>query len=78
MCEPTPARQALHQRIEALEIKASYADDLLDELNLTIYRQQQQIDRLTQLLLALQSQLPEQGGGAATQRNPRDELPPHY
>ena len=38
--------EALQQRIEALEIKAAYADDLLEELNLTIYKQQQQIDRL--------------------------------
>ena len=69
--------EALQQRIEALEIKAAYADDLLEELNLTIYKQQQQIDRLITLLRDLQQRMSEQGGGASV-RNLRDELPPHY
>ena len=38
--------QALHDRVMELEIKASYSEDLLEQLNLTIYRQQQQIDAL--------------------------------
>ena len=66
---------ALQARIEALEIKASYADDLLEELNLTIYKQQQQIDRLLHLVKDLQQRMPE-GGGVAS--GARDELPPHY
>ncbi len=65
---------ALERRIEDLEIKASFTDDLLDQLNLTIYRQQEQIDRLIQQLTQLRQQMPE-GGGA---RHPGDELPPHY
>ena len=36
----------LEQRLNDLEIKASYTEDLLDQLNLAVYRQQQQIDRL--------------------------------
>lgn len=35
------------QRLESLEIKASFTEDLLDQLNMTIYQQQQLIDRLT-------------------------------
>ena len=66
--------QALERRIENLEIKASFADDLLDQLNLTIFRQQEQIDRLVQQLTQLRQQMPE-GGGT---RSVRDELPPHY
>ena len=68
---------ALQARIEALEIKASYADDLLEELNTTIYKQQQQIDRLVQMVKDLHQRMPEQGGGASA-GNLRDELPPHY
>ena len=34
--------EALEARIMDLEVKASYADDLLEQLNMTIYRQQQQ------------------------------------
>ena len=64
------------QRLNELEIKASYSEDLLDQLNLTIYRQQQQIDRLVQELSILRQQMPEPSDGAP--RNLRDELPPHY
>ena len=67
---------ALEQGVNDLEIKASYTEDLLDQLNLTVYRQQQQIDDLARELLRLRQQVPE-GGGAAP-RNLRDELPPHY
>lgn len=65
----------LAQRIEALEIKASFTEDLLDQLNLTIY-QQQLIDRLAQEVIQLRRQMPEVGQGGP--RNLRDELPPHY
>ena len=66
----------IDQRLTALEIKASYSEDLLDQLNMTIYRQQQQIDRLLQELTYLRQQMPESGDSAP--RNLRDELPPHY
>ncbi len=67
----------LQARLEALEIKSAYAEDLLEELNLTIYKQQQHIDRLTTMLQDLHQRMPEQGGGAQM-GNLRDELPPHY
>lgn len=65
------------ERLEALEIKAAFTEDLLDQLNLTIYRQQQQIDELLRTVHELRQQQPEGGGGAAV-RSLRDELPPHY
>lgn len=65
------------KRLEALELKACEAEDLLEELNLTVYRQQQQIDTLLRQLDALRGQLAESGGSGAA-RNLRDELPPHY
>ena len=40
------AQHDTDQRLTELEIKASYSDDLLEQLNLIIYRQQQQIDAL--------------------------------
>ncbi|WP_395317054.1 SlyX family protein [Variovorax sp. UC74_104] len=44
---------------------------------MTIYRQQQQIDRLILQVTQLKEQMQSTGlDGAA--RNPRDELPPHY
>ncbi|MFW5330489.1 SlyX family protein [Hydrogenophaga sp. ZJX-1] len=75
---PPSAPTALHleDRLTELEIKASYADDLLDTLNTVVARQQEQID----LLLREVSQLRRQGAdsGSPGFRNPRDELPPHY
>ena len=67
--------EALEARVMDLEVKASYADDLLEQLNLTIYRQQQQIDWLLRAVTELRQQRPEGGTGA---RSLRDELPPHY
>lgn len=63
------------QRLADLEIKLSFHEDLLDQLNLTIYRQQQQLDWLQQEVrrLAQQSE-----GGPTAPRSLRDELPPHY
>ena len=67
---------AVLERLESLEIKASFTEDLLDQLNLTIYRQQELIDRLTHEVIQLRQQAPEGGSNGA--RNLRDELPPHY
>ena len=63
-------------RLTELEIKASNTEDLLDQLNMALYRQQQQIDRLVQEIAHLRQQMPEPG--SAGPRNLRDELPPHY
>lgn len=65
--------ETLEARVMDLEVKASYTDDLLEQLNMTIYRQQQQIDALINEVRQLRQQVPEGGPG-----NLRDELPPHY
>ena len=67
---------SVFQRLESLEIKASFTEDLLDQLNMTIYQQQELIDRLTREVLQLRQQVPERTAPAS--RNLRDELPPHY
>ncbi|OYU75224.1 MAG: SlyX protein [Burkholderiales bacterium PBB5] len=67
-------------RLTDLEIKASFTEDLVDQLNAGIVRQQQQIDVLAAQLAQLRQQVQQQpldGGGAAF-RSLRDELPPHY
>lgn len=66
----------LNRRLMELEIKASYAEDLLEQLNQTIYRQQQQIDLLLREVGGLRQQLPE--GTTPALRSLRDDLPPHY
>ncbi|KAG1386240.1 hypothetical protein G6F58_013863 [Rhizopus delemar] len=67
--------QDIERRLLELEGKSSFADDLLEQLNQIIVRQQQQIDRLLREVADLRQQAPE---GAAPFRRLRDELPPHY
>ena len=67
----------LEDRLIDLEVKASYADDLLEQLSDQIDRQQQQIDLLLHELRLLRERMPEAGSTGAP-RNLRDELPPHY
>ena len=67
--------EAIEQRLTDLEIKASYSEDLLDDLNQIVARQQQQIELLLQSLAALRQQAPE---SQPPFRSLRDELPPHY
>ena len=55
---------------------ASFADDMLEQLNQVILRQQQRIDSLERQMLELRQRVPEDGGAAF--RGLRDELPPHY
>jgi SlyX protein len=77
MTQPQNLTHDTDQRLTDLEIKASYADDLLDTLNALVARQQEQID----LLLREVSRLRQRGGdegASAAPRDPRDELPPHY
>jgi len=73
---PAPAAQ-VDQRLTELEIKAAFAEDLVDELNRTIVRQQQQIDMLVRELLQLRDQA-ESAQAQPAFRSLRDELPPHY
>ncbi|AUT49701.1 SlyX family protein [Achromobacter sp. Marseille-Q0513] len=67
--------QDIERRLTELEIKASFADDMLEQLNQIIVRQQQQMERLARELADLRQQ--QQPEGAAF-RSLRDELPPHY
>ena len=66
----------MESRITELEIKASYAEDAIDTLNQTVFRQQQQIDRLILEIKTLREQI--RNDQPAEQRSLRDEIPPHY
>ena len=67
----------LDQRLTDLEIKASFTEELLDQLNEVVVRQQRQIDALLREVADLRQQAPE-NPGASPFRSLRDELPPHY
>ncbi len=61
-------------RITNLEIKLSFTEDLIEKLNETVYKQQQQIEFLYRELRAIKEQASSGGGGGSL----KDEIPPHY
>ncbi len=71
----SPLDTQVDHRLTELEIKAAFTEDLLEELNRTIVRQQQQIDMLVRELLQLREQA---DASQPAFRSLRDELPPHY
>ncbi|OGA95193.1 MAG: SlyX protein [Burkholderiales bacterium RIFCSPHIGHO2_12_FULL_61_11] len=66
----------IEQRLTDLEIKASFTEDMVEQLNQVIVRQQQQLDLLIREIGQLCQQRPEQEVGVSGRL--RDELPPHY
>lgn len=66
----------MESRLSEIEVKLSFNEDLLEELNRTVARQQQQIagleQQLRELRLQLQRSLPADPG------DPGHEIPPHY
>jgi SlyX protein len=66
----------MESRLEEIEAKLSLAEDLLEELNKTVYHQQSQIDQLKNELTALRDQVRADMPGEPP--GSRDEVPPHY
>ena len=66
----------IESRVTELEIKSAFSEDLVEELNRTVYRQQQQIEQLQLELAALRRQV--QTLQPASPGSPGDERPPHY
>ena len=67
----------MEHRLTELEIRIALQDELLDALNLTVTRQQQQIDLLQEQLRHLY-RLQQAGNAPDAQHSLRDEIPPHY
>ena len=65
------------QRLTDLEIKASFTEDTLEQLNQVVVRQQQEIEWLLREVKQLRQQTPE-GGSAGAISRASEELPPHY
>ncbi len=65
------------ERLDDIDTKISFQEDQIEELNKTVYQQQQQIERLEAVCKALAGQLrslSEAGNAGA----PVHERPPHY
>jgi len=67
---------AIEQRLTQLEIKATYTEDLVEQLEQIIVQQQQQISLLLREVAELR--LPTTDGGLGAARSLRDDLPPHF
>lgn len=63
-------------RITNLEIKISFMEDLIEQLNQTVYKQQQQIEFLYREIKSIKEQAGS--GELSSTRNLKDEIPPHY
>ena len=66
-----------------LEIRFSLMEDLVEELNRTVFRQQEELGLLQAQLRHLYRQMQagaeaEEAAGAAVPHSLRDEIPPHY
>lgn len=68
----------MEDRIVTLESKLCLTEDLLDELNRTVWRQQEQIDQLQAQIRLLYRQMQAPAESGAEKRDLRDEIPPHY
>jgi SlyX protein len=64
------------QRLTDLEIKATYSEDLLEQLDQIITRQQQQIALLLREVTELRQ--PAADTASTPGRSLRDDLPPHF
>jgi SlyX protein len=61
-------------RMTNLEIQLSFTEDLIEKLNETVYKQQQQIEFLYRELKAIKEQASSGSGAVGL----KDEIPPHY
>ena len=66
----------IEERLNELEAKLAFAEDLIETLNQTVIRQQGQLDSMQQQLRLLHQQMKDAGPNEAG--NLRDEIPPHY
>lgn len=66
----------MESRLTEIEAKLSFAEDMIDTLNTTVFRQQERIDLLERQLRLLHQQI--QALQPEEERDLRDEIPPHY
>ncbi|HXU93782.1 MAG TPA: SlyX family protein [Gallionella sp.] len=66
------------ERLVNIETKIAYQEDLIEELNKTIYQQQQKIERLEMICEALAKQIRALAEAGSEGKLPAHERPPHY
>ena len=65
------------ERMIEIEIKLTRQEDLVDELNTIVYRQQQRLDQLAEVIAALARRMAD-AGIQGNEVLPLNEKPPHY
>ena len=65
------------ERIDNIETKIAYQEDMIEELNKTVYQQQQKLDRLEAVCASLAKHL-DALAAAKHDGMPANERPPHY
>ncbi len=65
------------ERLENIETKISYQEDQIEELNKTVYQQQQKLDQLEEICRALARHV-QALAEAGNEGKPANERPPHY
>ena len=68
----------MEDRLTELEIKLSLTEDLVEELNRTVFRQQERIDLLQEQLRLLYKRIQAQSPAPTEPRDLRDDIPPHH
>ena len=68
----------MKERLTELEIKLSLAENFIEELNRTMFRQQERIDLLQEQLRLLYKRIQAQSPAPTEPRDLRDDIPPHH
>jgi SlyX protein len=67
----------IEERLVNIEMKIAFQEDLVEELNKTIYQQQQKLDRLEAVCRSLAGHI-ESMAASKDAGMPLNERPPHY
>jgi SlyX protein len=67
----------IEERLVNIETKITYQEDLIEELNKTVYQQQIKLERLEAICESLARQI-QSLAEAGHESKPANERPPHY
>jgi SlyX protein len=67
----------IEERLVNIEAKITFQEDLIEELNKTVYQQQQKLERLEAICASLARNI-ESLAEAGNEGMPANERPPHY
>ena len=74
----TAGNSDLEQRLDELESRVAFQDDLIESLNEVITRQDREISKLANQLNDLAARMSEQAETATPGTTAEHEIPPHY